>query len=71
MLDERHAKIIIEYIDNIEYRVKEIKQYIAENGVKTYDDLFTIENTLCRNLEVDLDSLEKVVLESYDLLEDE
>lgn len=67
MLDNK-VKIINEYIDNMEYRIKEIKQYIQENNITEYDDVFKVE-TFYNNMENDLLSLKKVILTTYDELE--
>ncbi|MEE3344545.1 MAG: hypothetical protein VZS44_10665 [Bacilli bacterium] len=67
MLDNK-VKIINEYIDNMEYRIKEIKQYIQENNITENDDVFKVE-TFCNNIENDLSSLKKITLETYDELE--
>ena len=52
----------------MEYRIKEIKQYIQENNITEYDDVFRVE-TFCNNIENDLSSLKKITLETYDELE--
>lgn len=62
------VKIINEYIDNIEYHIKEIKQYIQENNITNYDDVFKVE-IFCNNIENNLSSLKKITLETYDELE--
>lgn len=67
MLEHKY-KIIKEYIDNMECRIKEIKQYIKENDITNYDDVYKVDNFYF-NMENDLSSLKNVILSTYDELE--
>lgn len=64
-----NIKAIKQAIDEIESRVKDIKHYINENDITTYDDLFTIEVSFYDKVNEQMESLKNKILNTYDELD--
>lgn len=66
---KNRVKNIKNYVDELETRVRVLKSEIQTNDIRTYDDLYAIEQ-FCDKMEETNDILRKTVLDTYDELDD-